>query len=77
MTDLMDLQRTLAAAAAGDAAALQALAETLYPRVRELVHRELQHDFRRRHRWILPLFSTRDVVHDVFAAVLRGLGSTR
>lgn len=73
----MDLQRTLADAAAGDAAALHALTEALYPRVRELVHRELQHDFRRRHRWILPLFSTRDVVHDVFAAVLRGLGSAR
>lgn len=42
-----------------------------YPRVRELVRRELQHDFRKRHRWILPLFSTRDVVHGVFVEVIR------
>lgn len=76
MTAPMDLQRTLAAAAAGDAAALHALTEALYPRVRELVHRELQHDFRRRHRWILPLFSTRDVVHDVLVDAIRRLDCT-
>ncbi len=69
----MDLQQTLARAAQGDRSALQSLLAELYPRVRELVHRELAQDFRRRHRWMLPLFSTGDVVQDVFVGVIQSL----
>lgn len=42
----------------------------VYPPVRELVHGQLQHDFRKHHRWILPLFSTGDIVQEVFLGVL-------
>lgn len=57
----------------GDAAARAELVQRFYPRVQTAVHRQLQGDFRQRHRWILPLFSTRDVVQDVFAQVVDGL----
>jgi RNA polymerase sigma factor (sigma-70 family) len=69
----MDWKQKLAVAAGGDRAAREALAAEFYPRVRELVHKELQHDFRKHHRWIVPLFSTGDVVHEVFLGVLQGL----
>jgi RNA polymerase sigma factor (sigma-70 family) len=41
--------------------------------VRAHVHQELQRDFRQGHRWLLALFSTQDVVQELFAAVVRGL----
>jgi RNA polymerase sigma-70 factor (ECF subfamily) len=69
----MDLQAQLARAAAGDVAAREAIAAQFYPQVRELVHRELQHDFRKHHRWIVAAFSTGDVVQEVFVGVLEGL----
>jgi RNA polymerase sigma factor (sigma-70 family) len=74
MTDAWSAR--LAAAAAGDAAAQTALVEEFYGSVQALVHKRLELDFRRRHPWILPLFSTRDVVHDVLADVVRRLDST-
>ncbi len=61
---------------AGDAAARDELVEAFYPKVRARVHRQLEGDFRQRHRWILPLFSTRDVVQDVFASVVDELETT-
>jgi RNA polymerase sigma factor (sigma-70 family) len=57
----------------GDADARSELVRTYYPRVQAIVHRELEADFRRQHRWILPLFSTRDVVQDVFVGVVDAL----
>jgi RNA polymerase sigma factor (sigma-70 family) len=66
----------LAAAAAGERAAQDALVGEFYDRVSAVVHRQLQLDFRKRHPWILPLFSTRDVVQDVMTDVLRRLDST-
>lgn len=69
----MDLARTLEAAARGDRAALQTLLNEFYPQVREVVHKELHHDFRKHHRWMLPLFSTGDIVQDVFVCVVKGL----
>ncbi len=69
---LTDLARR---AAQGDAGARAALLEAAYPRVRAMVHRELELDFRRNHRWILPLFSTGDIVHNVFEGVLASLDS--
>ncbi|MBK8980407.1 MAG: sigma-70 family RNA polymerase sigma factor [Planctomycetes bacterium] len=62
-------------AVAGDPDAQRALIERVYPRVRALVHAELQRSFRRNHRWILPLFSTSDFVHDVLGQVLRRMTS--
>lgn len=58
---------------AGDADARDALVRAFYPRVQAAVHRQLEGDFRRRHQWMLPLFSTRDVVQDVFVGVVDGL----
>ncbi|HEX5053416.1 MAG TPA: sigma-70 family RNA polymerase sigma factor, partial [Planctomycetota bacterium] len=51
--------------------------ETCYGAVKALVHRDLEQDFRKRHRWILPLFSTQDVVHEVLAAVVKDLADTQ
>ena len=70
-----DWRSTLEAAAGGDAAARNQLIERYADRVRSRVHAELEQDFRRNHRWILPLFSTRDVVQDVFVAVIRSLSA--
>ena len=67
---------TLQAAASGHAGAVDSLLELTYPRVRELVHRRLDSDFRRSHRWILPLFSTRDIVQDVLRGVLKDIEDT-
>jgi RNA polymerase sigma factor (sigma-70 family) len=58
---------------AGDRDALHVLLERYYPRVRAAVHRRLQRDVRAHHRWIAPLFSTGDVVQDVFLSILRTL----
>ncbi|MBL9079776.1 MAG: sigma-70 family RNA polymerase sigma factor [Planctomycetes bacterium] len=71
------LQPAIVAAAAGDGAARERLVATCLPEVRALVHRELQQDFRQRHRWILPLFSTQDVVHEVLVAVVADLADTQ
>lgn len=72
-----ELQVLIAAAAAGDAAAKEQLVAHCYPDVKARVHRELEQDFRKRHRWILPLFSTQDVVHEVLAAVVKDLSDTQ
>lgn len=71
------LQPAIVAAAGGDPAAQERVVATCLPEVRALVHRELQRDFRQRHRWILPLFSTQDVVHEVLAAVVKDLADTQ
>lgn len=76
MTDWNELQRMIARAATGDATAQDHLVTACYAPVRQLVHRDLEQDFRRRHRWIMPLFSTHDVVHEVLAAVVRDLEDT-
>lgn len=67
------LQGLLRRVVARDEGARSQLVRDYYPRVRGIVHRELQKDFRKQHRWILPLFSTRDVVQDVFAQVINDL----
>lgn len=70
------LQAAICRAADGDEAAREAVARACEPHVKRLVHRDLERDFRRRHRWILPLFSTQDVVSDVLAGVLESLEDT-
>ncbi len=74
MGDWAQLRQSIERAAAGDVAAQDEVVRACLPDVRARVHRELQGDFRRHHRWILPLFSTMDVVQDVLAAVVRDLG---
>lgn len=74
--DWPTLQRLVVAAAAGDRSAQDQLVVHCLPEVRARVHRALEADFRKHHRWILPLFSTMDVVQDVLTAVVRDLHDT-
>lgn len=74
--DWPTMSRIILDAAAGDADAQDQLVDACYPQVQRLVHRDLEQDFRKRHRWIMPLFSTHDVVHEVLAAVVRDLEDT-
>lgn len=67
------LRETITLAARGDAQARRALIERFYPTVSRLVHQQLAQSFRQHHRWIGPLFSTGDIVHDVLAEVITGL----
>ncbi|MCK5941798.1 MAG: sigma-70 family RNA polymerase sigma factor [Planctomycetes bacterium] len=71
-----ELHPCIVAAAAGDEAAQERVVAACYEPVQRLVHRDLERDFRKRHRWILPLFSTHDVVHEVLAAVVKDLADT-
>lgn len=70
------LQPAIAAAVRGDAPARERIVAICLPKVRDLVHSSLQQDFRKRHRWMLPLFSTQDVVHDVLIAVVDDLADS-
>jgi RNA polymerase sigma factor (sigma-70 family) len=72
-TDPAALFAVIRRAAGGDAAAIDQVVRDLYPDVRDLVHRELERDFRRSHRWMLPIFSTGDIVQDVFLGTLKAL----
>lgn len=72
----MELTHALTRAAEGDRSAQDHLIATYYARVRAMVHRRLETDFRRRHRWMLAVFSTGDIVQDVFVGVVRHLQAT-
>lgn len=69
----VSLHEILARARQGDRVAQSRLIDEFYPAVRETVHRELSLDVRRGRPWLAALFSTGDVVHDVFVGVLRDL----
>ena len=75
MTELPEdqLRGLIGRAAENDEAACRELIERFYPRIREHVHQELQQDFRKRNKWMFALFSTRDVVQEVFGEVVRNL----
>ena len=60
----------IAAAQDGDQAARSDALCRIYPRVQRLVHRSLQRNFRSKNPWLRPMFSTGDVVQDVFLGVL-------
>jgi RNA polymerase sigma factor (sigma-70 family) len=60
-------------ARAGDRQAQDELIERFYPSVREAVHQRLEFDLRRNQRWVAPLFSTNDVVQEVFVGIVRTL----
>ncbi len=62
--------------AADDPAARDLLLREIYPDVRDLVHRTLDRDFRRRHPWMLQMFSTGDIVQEVFLAVVKSRPET-
>jgi len=66
---------TRARADVGSDAARAELVARFYPAVRAMVHRELDVDLRRARPWLASLFSTGDVVHDVFLGVLQSVGS--
>ena len=63
-------------AASGERDAQDTLIERFYPAVRSMVHQRLASDFRKRHRWMLAVFSTGDIVQDVFVGVIRHLETT-
>lgn len=75
-SDWQRLHRDIVAAASGDLDAQAAVVAACYEHVQRLVHRDLEQDFRKRHKWILPLFSTHDVVHEVLTAVVKDLTDT-
>ncbi|MEZ5962362.1 MAG: sigma-70 family RNA polymerase sigma factor [Planctomycetota bacterium] len=58
-------------AADGDEEARARLLREIYPKVEAQVHRNLDRDFRRRHPWMLQMFSTGDIVQEVFLAVVK------
>ncbi|MEM7202540.1 MAG: sigma-70 family RNA polymerase sigma factor [Planctomycetota bacterium] len=68
-----ELQELLARASAGQRDAQNALVRRVHAKVRVIVHRELELHFRSNHRWMLPLFSTSDVVQEVLTDAVRGL----
>lgn len=74
--DWQILHADIVASAAGDVAARERLVGACYSPVSARVHRELQQDFRKQHKWIMPLFSTTDVVHEVLVAVVKDLADT-
>lgn len=64
-------------AARGERPALETLLTRVYPQVREMVHHRLERSFRRHHVWMAALFSTGDIVQEVFLEVVRGLEDVR
>lgn len=68
-----DFTSTLRAARGGEPEALAQLFEEFYPLVRNMVHRSLACDLRLQRPWLSSLFSTGDVVQEVFQSVLRDL----
>ena len=68
-----DFHDDLAAARQGERAALDRLFGEFYPTVQANVHRHLASDFRAKRPWIGAMFSTGDVVQEVFLCVLRCL----
>lgn len=71
---MSSLRETLHSAARGDRAAIDKLLAEAYPEVRRLVHAQLARDHRPGNRWVGALFSTDDIVQDVFLGVIQGLG---
>jgi RNA polymerase sigma factor (sigma-70 family) len=61
------------AARGGDRGATEALIERFYPRVQSMVHRSLAAELLPKRPWLASMFSTGDVVQEVFVGVLRDL----
>lgn len=73
----IDVSALLAASSQGDPAAIRELCDRYYGEVQRLVHASLQKDLRRRRPWLHALFSTGDIVHEVFVGVLTEVGTFR
>lgn len=73
MTASSDFHATLLAARAGDGSALNELLSRFYPAVSREVHKALASSTRRHRPWLNSLFSTGDVVQEVFVSVVRDL----
>jgi len=58
-----------------DCSARDQLVNRFYPVVQEMVHRRLRAERRQNKSWMAAMFSTGDVVHDVFMRVLQGVES--
>ncbi len=69
----MDFLKTITLARSGDTNAVDELFSRYYPRVQSIVHRALAQDLRVKRPWLTAMFSTGDVVQDVFRGVLRNL----
>jgi RNA polymerase sigma factor (sigma-70 family) len=69
----MDLVSLHARVRAGERDARAELVRRFLAPVRDLVHRKLDRDLRRRHPWLLPMLSTGDVVQDVLVGVVESL----
>ena len=63
----------LTAARAGDRGAMDELFLRFYPSVRNMVHHSLATDLRRKRPWLAAMFSTGDVVQEVFQSVIRDM----
>lgn len=72
---MTDFRALLAGAARGDREALDALLTCYYPAVQAMVHRALATDLRLKRPWLAAMFSTGDVVQEVFCGVVRDIGS--
>jgi RNA polymerase sigma factor (sigma-70 family) len=72
-----ELSELLQQAARGERAAMEVLLSRVYPKVRAMVHHQLERSFRRHHVWMAALFSTGDIVQEVFLEVVRGLGDVK
>lgn len=70
-----DFRRTLDLAQGGDAEALELLFRHFYPIVQQLVHASLTRDLRAKRPWLASLFSTGDIVQDVFKDTLKDITS--
>ena len=69
-----DFAQQLDAARRGDQDALDDLFRSFYSRVSTMVHQSLAQDFRTQRPWLGAMLSTGDVVHEVFASVLKDIG---
>lgn len=65
-----EIRDLIAAARQDDAEARDELVRRLYPKVQRIVHQRLNSSIRRDNPWVRSLFSTGDVVHDVFIGML-------
>jgi RNA polymerase sigma factor (sigma-70 family) len=77
MDESIPFHEHLAAARRGEQEALDALCARFYPRVQAKVHQMLAADLRMKRPWIAAVFSTGDVVQEVFLEVLRSLPEFR
>lgn len=69
-SDTPDYGALIDAARQGDVEARNAAILRVYPKVERLVHSRLQRNFRLKNPWLRPMFSTGDIVQDVFIGVL-------